>query len=133
MGGGASSNAYVVQDAAEPTFTLEPNSVLNCTVNGKPVAITVDASGWPTATKRGDLGGAGVVPRRGTKSLKQWTEQEVTGILKIFIDFDHDKSGSIDHSELKNLAAVLMLEDDMEMPEKMKNDEHVDEKEFFAW
>ena len=43
------------------------------------------------------------------KPLKEWSGDEIRGILKIFRDFDADKDGQIDEKEVEHLAEAIWV------------------------
>lgn len=67
------------------------------------------------------------------KVLKEWSGDEVKATLKVFRDFDKDKSGFIDAAELKELCAVLCIDAKVGEADTLQKDGKIDPKEFFAW
>ena len=63
------------------------------------------------------------------KPLKEWSGDEIRGILKIFRDFDADKDGQIDEKEMEHLAKAMGVDDGV----KYTKDGKIDPMEFFAF
>lgn len=68
-----------------------------------------------------------------TKPLKEWSADEVKATLKIFKDFDKDKSGKIEQGELQALCEAIGIEASMGEADTLVKDGKIDAKEFFAW
>jgi Ca2+-binding EF-hand superfamily protein len=67
------------------------------------------------------------------KALKEWSADEVKGVMKVFKDFDKDSSGFIDAVELKGLCDVLGISARVSDADTLTKDGKIDRKEFFAW
>merc|ERR1711879_357444 len=67
------------------------------------------------------------------KALKEWSGEEVKATLKVFNDFDKDRSGFIDAAELKALCDVLYITASVRDADTLVKDGKIDPKEFFAW
>lgn len=68
-----------------------------------------------------------------TKELKQWSEEEVVSILKIFKDFDADKSGFIESNELATLCDLLCIDASVAEADLKDKDGKLGKAEFFAF
>ena len=67
------------------------------------------------------------------KPLKEWSGDEIRGILKIFRDFDADKDGQIDEKELEHLAEAMGVDLNVDDGDKYTKDGKIDPMEFFAF
>ena len=67
------------------------------------------------------------------KPLKEWSGDEIRGILKIFRDFDADKDGQIDEKEVEHLAEAMGVDLNVDDGDKYTKDGKIDPMEFFAF
>jgi len=68
-----------------------------------------------------------------SKPFKEWSQDDVKAVMKVFQDFDKNKSGNLDAEELRNLTSVLCIEAKVSEADTLVKDGLIDPKEFFAW
>ena len=69
------------------------------------------------------------------KPLKEWSGDEIRGILKIFRDFDADKDGQIDEKEVEHLAEAMGVDLNVDDGDKYTKDGKITEckMDLAAW
>lgn len=68
-----------------------------------------------------------------SKAFKSWTEKEIADVMQIFEQYDTDKNGFIDATELEKLCKELAITGEMEDADTIVKDGKIDKKEFFVW
>merc|ERR1739848_690058 len=74
-----------------------------------------------------------VSSNRRRSSLKDWPEDQVRMALQTFKDFDKNKSGHIDESELESLCEALMLDASMGDANQLAKEGKIGKQELFAF
>jgi hypothetical protein len=69
----------------------------------------------------------------GQVKLQDWTEQEVVGMLKIFAQIDHDRSGMIERGELEAFMKTQGRHMENFKSLDWNDDGKMDKREFFQW
>ncbi|KAH8045255.1 chlorophyllide a oxygenase [Aureococcus anophagefferens] len=69
----------------------------------------------------------------GQVKLQDWTEQEVVGMLKIFAQIDHDRSGMIERGELEAFMETQGRHMENFKSLDWNDDGKMDKREFFQW
>ena len=68
------------------------------------------------------------------KSVRTWSAEEVKRVMKVFHEFDADKSGWIEESEMGALCETMgIAPPSLEQTDKLVKDGKVDTREFFMF